>query len=74
MDQRKCSKCGLRVSAGVCDTPPLVFHDRPEQCIGALVAERARLMRALSDAGVREGVTARFTAREGPGHARKERK
>jgi hypothetical protein len=24
------------VSAGACDTPPLVFHDRPEHCIDAL--------------------------------------
>jgi hypothetical protein len=36
VDLRKCGRCGLAVSAGACDTPPLVFHDRPEQCIEAL--------------------------------------
>lgn len=43
MDLGKCGRCGLAVSAGICDTPPLQFHDRPEQCIEALKAELARV-------------------------------
>ena len=35
-DLRTCNRCGLRVSAGACDTPPLVFHTKPEDCIAAL--------------------------------------
>src|SRR5580692_521610 len=41
MDLRKCARCGLRVSAGACDTPPLVYHTQPEHCIEALRAELA---------------------------------
>jgi hypothetical protein len=37
---RTCPRCLLPVSAGVCDTPPLVFHDREADCIAALMAER----------------------------------
>ena len=36
-DLRKCIRCHLPVSAGSCDTLPHVFHDRPEQCIAALI-------------------------------------
>lgn len=43
MDLRRCVRCGLRVSAGACDTPPLVFHTRPEHCIEALKDELARV-------------------------------
>jgi hypothetical protein len=38
MDLRKCRRCHLPVSAGACDDLPHVFHDRPEQCIAALIA------------------------------------
>jgi hypothetical protein len=48
-DPRKCGRCGLRVSAGACDTPPLVFHDRPEQCIEALKTELARVRKEYND-------------------------
>lgn len=49
MEIRKCGRCGLRVSAGICDTPPLVFHDRSDDCIQALKAELARVRQEYKD-------------------------
>jgi len=49
MDLRKCGKCGLPVSAGACDTPPLVFHTRPEHCIAALRAALSKEQASHAD-------------------------
>jgi hypothetical protein len=69
----RCGRCGLRVSPGICAEPPLVFHDRPEDCVEALKAELTRVRKEFNDE-MREAQRACAAAyREGRAEAESER-